>query len=84
MRYTLAWCLFGFSLTKGPAAIAECDASCGVLSSSLERNMSNDSASYPYDYCEDLNSGAVQQCASCHSKISNHLYLSNCKSPSPV
>lgn len=81
LRFTLSWCLFGFSGSSDYSSISPCSETCSHVSDALEMNIVNSSASTPYDYCDALNSESdLNSCASCYSQINPQFYLSNCKS----
>lgn len=81
MRYTLTWCLFGFSDSSDHGAISPCSEQCDNIADGLKKNMLNASATTPYDYCDGFISIVdVNSCADCYSRINTQFYLSNCKS----
>ena len=80
MRYVLDWCLFGYPQGDKEIASTQCTTACGRISSALEINLPNASASSTYDYCQDPEFlPNVGSCASCYKNVPNQLYLSNCK-----
>ena len=83
MRYALDWCLFDFPQSGKKTASDQCSTACGSISSALEMNLLNVTASSTYDYCQDPNFlPNVGSCASCYQNVPNQLFLSNCEQSS--
>ena len=82
IRYTLSWCILGFTGFLDNSYISPCSQTCRNISDAVEKNILNATASSTYDFCDELSSPAdLSPCSSCYSPIKTQLYLSNCKLP---
>ncbi|KAK4100101.1 hypothetical protein N658DRAFT_138929 [Parathielavia hyrcaniae] len=82
LRYTAAYCLFGFpNATDIPSTPCITETACGPLRDSLEHGILNPSDSTAYSYCSvgggDLDLVHFEQCIPCVSVGSTADYLAN-------